>query len=152
MAFDTRSGTRGTRQPKGPVARLMNRLMASQIRRKKVEPGQVNSLVLNTVGAKSGAARQTPVVGFPGAGDSWLIVASAAGATGNPAWYYNLAAHPDQVRVEQGGRSVAVVADQLAGADRDAAWQQIVTASPRFADYQTKTDRELPVIRLTPRS
>jgi deazaflavin-dependent oxidoreductase (nitroreductase family) len=151
MAFDTRSGTRGTRQPKGPVARLMNRLMASQIRRKKVEPGQVNSLVLNTVGAKSGAQRQTPVVGFPGPDDSWLIVASAAGATGNPAWYYNLAAHPDQVRVEQGGRSVAVVADQLAGADREQAWQQIVTASPRFADYQTKTDRELPVIRLTPR-
>lgn len=152
MAFDTRTGTRGTRQPKGPVARLMNRLMASQIRRKKAEPGRMGSLVLNTVGAKSGAARQTPVVGFPGPDGSWLIVASAAGATGNPGWYYNLAAHPDQVRVEQGGRTVDVVADQLAGADRDAAWQQIVAASPRFAGYQAKTDRELPVIRLTPRN
>lgn len=151
MAFDTRNGTRGTRQPKGPVARLMNRLMASRIRRQKAEPGQVNSLVLNTVGAKSGARRQTPVVGFPGTGDSWLIVASAAGATGNPAWYYNLAAHPDQVQVEQSGRTVAVVADQLGGADREQAWQQIVAASPRFAGYQEKTDRELPVIRLTPR-
>jgi hypothetical protein len=46
------------------------------------------------------------------------------------------------VRVEQGGRTVAVVADQLAGAGRDAGWQRITTASPRFADYQTKTDRE----------
>jgi deazaflavin-dependent oxidoreductase (nitroreductase family) len=152
MGFDTRRGTRGTRQPKGLVARLMNRLMASQIRRKKVEPGQVSSLVLNTIGARSGARRQTPVVGFPGPDESWLIVASAAGATGNPAWYYNLAAHPDQVQVELGGRSVDVVAEQLAGADRDAAWQQITTASPRFAGYQTKTDRELPVIRLTPRN
>jgi hypothetical protein len=45
-----------------------------------------------------------------------------------------------------------VTAEQLHGAEREAAWQQIVTAAPRFAKYQQKTDRELPIIRLTPQS
>jgi hypothetical protein len=56
------------------------------------------------------------------------------------------------VRVDVDGRSVAVVAAQLAGPERDEAWRQITTTAPRFAGYQTKTDRELPVIRLTPRT
>ena len=45
-----------------------------------------------------------------------------------------------------------VTAEQLHGAEREEAWQQITTTSPRFAQYQTKTDRELPIIRLVPRS
>ncbi len=47
---------------------------------------------------------------------------------------------------------MAVTAEQLHGAERAEAWQQIVNASPRFAGYQQKTDRELPIIRLVPRS
>jgi deazaflavin-dependent oxidoreductase (nitroreductase family) len=132
--------------------RLMNRLIASRVRRKGGRVGGMNALSLITVGARSGAQREVPVSWFPGPAASWLIVAAAAGAAGNPAWYYNLAAHPEQVRVQVDGRSVDVVAEQLAGAERDDAWRQITTAAPRFADYQTKTDRELPVIRLTPRT
>jgi deazaflavin-dependent oxidoreductase (nitroreductase family) len=79
-------------------------------------------------------------------------VASAAGAVGNPAWYYNIAAHPDKVQIEVDGRKMPVTAEQLHGTDRDQAWQQITAAAPRFAQYQRKTDRELPVIRLLPRS
>ncbi|MBE1582125.1 nitroreductase/quinone reductase family protein [Nonomuraea angiospora] len=78
--------------------------------------------------------------------------AAAAQGPGNPAWYYNLAAHPDQVRIEVDGRTVPVVAEQLHGAEREQAWQQITAAAPRFAQYQVKTDRELPIIRLVPRS
>ena len=78
--------------------------------------------------------------------------ASAAGAARNPAWYHNIAAHPDQVRIEVGGRMIPVTAGQLHGAERDQAWQQVTAATPRFAAYQRKTDRELPVIRLLPRS
>ncbi|PRC59029.1 nitroreductase family deazaflavin-dependent oxidoreductase, partial [Mycobacterium sp. ITM-2017-0098] len=80
----------------------------------------------------------------------WLIVASAAGAKKNPAWYYNLAAHPDQVRIELDGQTHDVVAEQLHGVERDEAWQTI-GSSKRFAQYQAKTDRELPIIRLAPR-
>jgi F420H(2)-dependent quinone reductase len=61
-------------------------------------------------------------------------------------------AHPDQVQVDIDGGKVAVTPEQLHGAERDQAWRQITAAAPRFADYQDKTDRELPVIRLVPRS
>jgi deazaflavin-dependent oxidoreductase (nitroreductase family) len=151
MSFDTRAGTRGGRQPAGFAARLGNKVMAGRIRKGGAKFLGFNALVLTTTGAKSGAERTTPVGYFPGPDGSWLIVASAAGAQGNPAWYYNLAAHPDQVQIEIEGRKVPVTAEQLHGADREQAWQQITTAAPRFAGYQQKTDREIPVIRLVAR-
>jgi deazaflavin-dependent oxidoreductase (nitroreductase family) len=131
----------------------LNRWIINRIRRTGKAPGLgFDALVLTTIGRKSGAERQTPVGWFPGQDDSRLIVASAAGAARNPAWYYNLAAHPDQVWIEMPGRRLAVTAEQLQGAERDAAWRQITAAVPRFADYQQSTDRELPIIRLVPRS
>ena len=153
MSFDTTAGTHGTRQPPGFALRWGNKLMARRIRRKGVSTFQdFNVLVLTTVGRKTGAERATPVGWFPGPDGSWLIVASASGAKGNPAWYYNIAAHPDQVQIEVQGRKVAVTAEQLHGAERAEAWQQITASASRFAGYQRKTDRELPVIRLMPRS
>lgn len=151
MSFDTRPGTRGARQPKGRIMSWMNRLMARRLRRRGGKFQGFNALVLTTVGRKSGLERTTPVGWFPGTDGSWLIVASAAGAPANPAWYYNLAAHPDQVRIDVDGKTVDVRAEQLHGPERAEAWEQITTAAPRFAQYQVKTDRELPVIRLTPR-
>jgi deazaflavin-dependent oxidoreductase (nitroreductase family) len=153
MSFDIRAGTHGARQPAGWAYRWGNRLMARRIRRKG--GGQVmgfNALVLTTVGRKSGLERANPVGWFPGADGSWLIVASANGAIGNPAWYYNIAAHPDRVQIEVEGRKIPVMAEQLHGAERDQAWQQITAAALRFAQYEEKTDREMPVIRLVRRS
>ncbi|ADI04660.1 hypothetical protein SBI_01539 [Streptomyces bingchenggensis BCW-1] len=112
----------------------------------------MNALVLTTTGRKSGEPRESPVGWFPGQDGSWIIVASAAGAAKNPAWYYNLSAHPDKAQVQIGSRKVDVVAEQLHGEERIGAWRQITTAAPRFAQYQVKTDRELPIIRLIPRS
>jgi deazaflavin-dependent oxidoreductase (nitroreductase family) len=109
------------------------------------------ALVLTTIGRKSGVERQSPVSCFPQEDGSWLIIASANGGPRNPAWYYNLAANPDRVRVETAGRAVDVTAHELHGAERETAWLQITTKGPRFAAYQEKTDRELPVIRLVPR-
>src|SRR6516225_424726 len=140
MSFDTTAGTRGGRQPAGFTFRWGNKPMASRVRRKG-KFLDFNALVLTTVGRKTGAERTTPVGWFPGPDGSWLIVASAAGAKGNPAWYYNLAAHPGQVQIEVEGRTVAVTAEQLHGAEREQAWQQITTAVPRFTQYQVKTDR-----------
>ena len=153
MSFDTTAGTRGARQPSGFVARWMNKVMANRLRRKGVGKFMgMDALVLTTVGRKSGLERSNPVGWFPGLDGSWLIVASAGGAARNPAWYYNIAAHPDQVQIEVEGRKVAVAAEQLHGAEREEAWQQITTAAPRFGGYERKTDRELPVIRLVPRA
>ncbi|SEH03825.1 deazaflavin-dependent oxidoreductase, nitroreductase family [Nonomuraea solani] len=153
MSFNTHRGTRGARQPKaGPVFRWFNHLMARRIRRRGGGTFMgFNALVLTTIGAKSGRERTNPVGWFPDKDGGWLIVASAAGAPGNPAWYHNLAAHPDKVRIDVDGREVAVVAEQLHGAERAEAWRRIIEAAPRFAQYQVKTDRELPIIRLVPR-
>jgi deazaflavin-dependent oxidoreductase (nitroreductase family) len=150
MSFTTRNGTRGARQPGGRLMLWLNKLAMNRIRRKGGKVMGMNALVLTTVGAKSGVVRQSPVGWFAGKDGSWLIVASAAGAPRNPAWYYNLAAHPDDVQVEVAGRKVAVVAVQLGGAEREQAWRQITAAAPRFAEYQEKTDRQLPIIRLVP--
>ena len=155
MSFDTRAGTRGRRQrgTGGPIGRWFTRRSIDRIRRKGKAPGLgFNALVLTTIGRKSGLERQTPVGWFPGQDGSWLIVASAAGAARNPAWYHNLAAHPDQVWIETVGRKVAVTAEQLHGAERDEAWRRVTADAPRFAGYQKATDRELPIIRLVPRS
>lgn len=151
MSFDTAAGTRGARQPGGFAARWSNKLIAGRVRKGGAKFLGFNALVLTTVGSKTGVERTTPVGWFPGLDGTWLIVASAAGAARNPAWYYNIAAHPDQVQIEVEGRKVAVTAGQLHGAERAEAWQQITTAAPRFTRYQEKTDRELPIIRLTPR-
>jgi deazaflavin-dependent oxidoreductase (nitroreductase family) len=152
VAFDTRAGTRGARQPKASVLmRFVNNTAAGRIRRKGRMMG-FNGLILTTIGAKTGSERTNPVGWFPGPDGSWLIVASAAGASGNPAWYHNIAAHPDQVTIEVEGHKIPVTAEQLHGTERDQAWQQIAAAAPRFDGYQRKTDRELPVIRLVQRS
>jgi deazaflavin-dependent oxidoreductase (nitroreductase family) len=154
MSFDTPAGTRGARQPRaGLMLRWVNKMAARRIRRTGKMMGLgFNALILTTVGARSGAQRTNPVGWFPGNDGSWLIVASAAGAARNPAWYHNIAAHPGQVKIELNGRTIPVTAEQLHGAERDEAWRQITAAAPRFAAYQRKTDRELPIIRLTPRS
>lgn len=78
-------------------------------------------------------------------------MASANGAPRNPAWYYNVAAHPDRVRIEYAGHRIEVMAEQLHGADRDEAWGKITAQAPGFARYEHITDRQIPVIRLTPR-
>jgi deazaflavin-dependent oxidoreductase (nitroreductase family) len=152
MSFDTPAGTRGGWQPGtgGPIVRWFTKRAMNRIRRKGKMMG-LNALVLTTIGRKSGAERTTPLGWFPGGDDGWLIVAAANGGARNPAWYYNIAAHPDKVQIETVGRTVAVIAEQLHGTEREEAWRQITAAAPRFAKYQQKTDRELPIIRLTPR-
>lgn len=156
MAFEkTPRGTHGPNMPgfMAPGVKFMNNLMIRRFRRSAASGGGktmgMDGLVLTTVGAKTGQRRQTLLGTFPDGEGAWLIVASAGGQMKNPAWYHNLAAHPDQVQVEVGGKTVNVTATQLAGDERDAAWQRITSAQPRYAGYEKKTDRVLPVIRLT---
>ena len=108
-------------------------------------------MYLSTVGAKSGERRVSVVMPFPEGDDTWLIIASKGGAATHPSWFYNLAAHPDQVEVEFEGRKTAVTPQSLTGEERAAAWQRITTERPSFASYETKTDRHIPVVRLTAR-
>ncbi len=151
FGFDTHAGTRGVRRTSGPMDRWLDAMMTSLfVRRIFSRLFRFEALVLTTIGRKSGTRRSTPVCWFPGKDGTWLIVAAAGGTAVNPAWYYNIAAHPDDVQIEVRGRTVAVTAEQLHGAEREEAWRQITTAARRFAWFQRKTDRQLPVIRLTP--
>ncbi|GAA2584840.1 nitroreductase family deazaflavin-dependent oxidoreductase [Dactylosporangium fulvum] len=106
-------------------------------------------LYLTTVGAKSGKERVSPVARFADGDDAWLVVASNGGADRHPSWYHNLRAHPDQVWVEVGGRRIHARVEQLEGERRRAALERIVAGQPRFGGYQRKTDRALPVLRLS---
>jgi deazaflavin-dependent oxidoreductase (nitroreductase family) len=153
MTFETTpSGTRGARMPAwaNALTRLTTRMMIKQHRRKGDRFQGMDLMYLTTVGAKTGQERLTPVAHFPAGDGGWLIVASSAGSARHPSWYHNIAAHPDQVRVEVAGRHLRVNAEQLEGERREEAWQQITAAQSRYAGYQQKTDRILPILHLSP--
>lgn len=151
MSFQkTPGGTRGGRSmPSNALTRGLMRLMSSWHRRSGDKFQGLDLLYLTTVGAKTGQQRQSTVARFADGQDAWLVVASAGGSTQNPAWYHNLAAHPDQVWVEFGGQRMRVTPTQLDGDARAQAWQRITQSQPRYAGYEQKTDRAIPVIRLS---
>src|ERR1700722_1287236 len=151
--FDARPGTRGARQPSSRVLLWINGFVARRVRKGSKTPGfDFDILLLTTTGRKSGAERTTPLGWVADGNGGWLIAASAHGAGGIPAWYHNLAAAPDKARIEVNGTTIPVSAEQLHGAEREAAWHTLTSAIPRFRGYPAKTDREIPVIRLTPRT
>ena len=135
-----------------PLIKIVNAFVAGRIGKTGKAFGTMPALVLITTGRKSGVERRTPLAYIPDGQGNWLIIAAYAGAANNPAWYHNIGAHPDRVSIELEGRAQAVAAAELHGPERERAWTTITTANKRFADYQDKTDRLLPVIRLTPRS
>ncbi len=146
----TPGGTRGARgaASSNPLYRFTTKIMSKWHRRSGDKFQGMDLLYLTTVGAKSGQKRESTVSRFPDSDGAWLIVASAGGSASHPAWYHNIAAHPDQVWIEFGGQQHRVTATQLAGDERATAWERITASQPRYAGYQQKTDRSLPVIRL----
>jgi deazaflavin-dependent oxidoreductase (nitroreductase family) len=105
-------------------------------------------LLLHHVGAKSGKARVNPLA-YNRDGDRYVVFASKAGAPTNPDWYHNLKAHPD-VTIEVGTDTIRVRAEEATGEERDRLFRAQAERSPQFAEYQSKTERVIPVIVLTP--
>ena len=105
-------------------------------------------LLLHHVGAKSGKDRINPLV-YNRDADRYVVFASKAGAPTNPDWYHNLKANPN-VAIEVGTETINVVAEEATGEERDRLFQAQVERSPQFAEYQSKTDRLIPVIVLKP--
>lgn len=103
-------------------------------------------LLLHTTGAKSGKERINPVMAFDLDG-KLAVVGSYAGADVDPAWVHNLRAHPD-AHIEIGTDAYDVRAREMPPAERDAAYPRIVETAPGFGEYQTKTDRVIPVFEL----
>lgn len=110
------------------------------------------SLVLvHHTGAKSGIERIAPTMAIPAGADAWFIAASKAGADENPAWYHNLLAHPETSIEVPGEGLVAVTVSELEGAQRDEAWKRFTSASEGFRQYEQRTSRTIPVLKLTRR-
>ena len=151
-------GTRGTQMPFGGVlmrvAKPLTAMQISRYRRSKesTAPSMMGFpiVLLTTIGARTGHERTHVLGGFPDGDDAWLVVASKGGAPTHPAWFINLAKSPDKIWLEIGNRKLRVVADSLKGNEREEALARIAAIAPRYAGYQKKTDREIPIIRLTP--
>jgi deazaflavin-dependent oxidoreductase (nitroreductase family) len=105
-------------------------------------------LLLTHRGAKSGTERTNPLAYFRD-GDDYVIVASKGGAPTNPDWYHNLLAHPD-VSIEVGTATFPVTAREASAEERPRLWTMITSANGAFAEYETTTDRTIPVMILTP--
>lgn len=105
-------------------------------------------LLLHTTGAKSGQERINPMM-YQDLGGSIAVFASMAGAPNNPAWFHNLVANPD-VTVEIGTETKAFRARVAEPGEREPIWTKQKADYPGFADYESKTDRVIPVVILDP--
>ncbi|HLR94579.1 MAG TPA: nitroreductase family deazaflavin-dependent oxidoreductase, partial [Jiangellaceae bacterium] len=103
-------------------------------------------VIVTNRGAKTGKIRKTPLMRVEHNG-RYLAVASMGGAPKHPVWYHNLKAHP-QVELQDGPEKWDMVARELTGPEREEWWVRAVEAFPLYADYQARTDREIPVFLL----
>jgi F420H(2)-dependent quinone reductase len=105
-------------------------------------------ILLTTIGAKSGKIRKTPLMRVEHNGE-YAVVASLGGAPKNPVWYYNITANP-RVELQDGPVTKDYEAREIFGDDKAVWWKRAVEAWPDYAEYQKKTDRQIPVFVLTP--
>jgi F420H(2)-dependent quinone reductase len=105
-------------------------------------------ILLTTIGAKSGKLRKTPLMRVEHNGE-YAIVASLGGAPKHPVWYHNVKKNP-RVELQDGAVNKEYEAREVVGDEKAVWWQRAVEAWPDYAEYQTKTDRQIPVFVLTP--
>lgn len=105
-------------------------------------------VVLTTVGARTGKIRKTPLMRVEHGG-RYAVVASQGGAPTHPVWYHNLHANPT-VELQDGPSRREFVAHEATGDEKREWWQRAVEAFPDYADYQRRTEREIPVFVLEP--
>jgi deazaflavin-dependent oxidoreductase (nitroreductase family) len=99
-------------------------------------------------GAKTGTSRVNPLA-YRRSGDSYVVFASKGGAPSNPDWYYNLMAHPE-TSIEVGTETIAVLASEATGEERERLFNEQAADHPQFAEYAKTAGRVIPVIVLTP--
>jgi deazaflavin-dependent oxidoreductase (nitroreductase family) len=111
------------------------------------KPG-VPTLLLTTVGRRSGQARRTPLI-YQKDGDSYLVVASKGGHPAHPDWYSNLVAEP-RVRVQVGSEVFDATARAADPDEQARLWPRMTAVWPDYDAYQQRTDRPIPIVVLTP--
>lgn len=128
-----------------PADRITARLTGGRL----VALGLVPSLLLTTIGRRSGRPHHTPLLGVPD-GAGWVVIGSNWGGPRQPAWALNLLAQPEAT-VTRGGQRFRVRAHRLAGAERDRAWRLALRHWPAYRTYAERAEgRELYVFRLQP--
>ena len=105
-------------------------------------------IIVTTRGNKSGKIRKFGLMRVEHDGE-YALVASKGGAPTHPVWYYNVIADPAGVVVQDGPEPFDVVVRQVGGNERATWWDRAVAAYPPYAEYQTKTDRKIPVLVAT---
>ncbi|HJP74270.1 MAG TPA: nitroreductase family deazaflavin-dependent oxidoreductase [Pseudonocardiaceae bacterium] len=106
-------------------------------------------LLLTTIGRRSGTPRRTALIHRVIDGN-YVVVASKGGAEQHPAWYLNLEANPE-VTVQVKDKEFAAVARTAQGDERARLWDLLAEVWPDYREYQTKTERQIPVVVLEPR-
>ena len=151
-------GSRGSRAMDGPaiLRPIMSAIMGRQVKKfqgvQGSEPAKFMGfpvLLLTTVGAKTGVERTHVLGGFPDGEGAWLVIASKGGAKTHPQWFINLAKSPDKVWVQIGAQRFKARVESLQGEEREQAYDRVVAVAQNYSGYRTKTDREIPVIRVT---
>jgi deazaflavin-dependent oxidoreductase (nitroreductase family) len=108
-------------------------------------------IVVTTRGNKSGGVRKTPLMRVEHDGE-YALVASKGGAPNHPEWYHNLVAAPDSVLIQDGPEPFEVTVREVEGDERATWWTRAVAAYPPYADYQTNTERLIPLFVATKRA
>ena len=104
--------------------------------------------LVTVIGRKSGEPHTIPLL-YLRDGDDVIVVASKGGMSKHPVWYWNLVATP-RCEVEMDGRHRSMVARRVSSEEKAALWPRLCAMYPDYADYQARTTRDIPVLRLSP--
>ena len=151
-------GTRGARMPGGKLFIALTRPWFNREVKRLTDPSakeQANFMgfpvaVVTTIGARSGKEHQHVLGAFPDGQDAWLLIASNGGAQRHPHWFFNIAKNPDKVWLQIGPRKIHAHVESLQGKEREEAYARVAAIGKTYGTYPRKTDREIPVLRLTP--
>jgi deazaflavin-dependent oxidoreductase (nitroreductase family) len=108
-------------------------------------------VIVTMRGKKSGTVRKIALMRVEHDGE-YALVGSKGGAPEHPVWYHNLKAHPDEVLVQDGPEPFEARVREVTGDERAAWWERAVAAFPPYAEYQQKTDRQIPVFVASPKA
>jgi len=102
-------------------------------------------IVITTRGNKTGKVRKFALMRVEHGGE-YALVASKGGAPHHPVWYYNLVADPEAVTLQDGPEPFDAVVREVTGDEKAIWWERAVAAYPPYAEYQTRTEREIPLL------
>ena len=128
---------------------LLDRLLGGRVSTSAPRGTRLGVLFLTTIGRHSGAARRNGLY-YLEDGRNMLVMASNAGAPGNPGWWHNLQAHPEAT-VEIGRMTRPVRARAASPSEEASAWHRFLASSRQYAEYRQGTDRLIPIVVLEPR-